>query len=521
MKKQKKSKVFKISYIAYVTVLAVLVSMALLYVNNVLELYENEHPQRHLENALALLESEAESGELWTKQNVPSMESGIFESGIDQKKAFLKKLKSNIKLSGQKWINENECTYRVISDGNEIAEIKLRKNGDIIQKLAIISIQKYELISYVPLTHTYTLELPEDVIVNSDIFVDVNGINLTEEHGVKAEDGKTIFTFDNLYSVPKITITDKKDNKADIKIPDGDGKIEFDNSFYTLTLPDSLFVDVNGERQTGETLDDGRINYRIRLATKADVTISDVFGNTENYVGKSSVPLTYYTFKTGDFCTVTVDGKNVPESCIEYSENTDYSTFADLVEGLPRLPVYEIVVLKNNADIKITDKDGNPVEYDKEIKIQDIRNISSGKIYDTVPEEVAKEVNVLKVLEDWSLYMTCDLNFNDISKYFIKNSYQYNVAAKYSYSIDRTFTSSHRLGNPPFEQESVSNFKWLTDNCFEVDIRFVKHMIVLGRRTDDEMNEKCYFVKYDDTKDNKDNPTWKLVAMKEIVNNAD
>ena len=29
------------------------------------------------------------------------------------------------------------------------------------------------------------------------------------------------------------------------------------------------------------------------------------------------------------------------------------------------------------------------------------------------------------------------------------------------------------------------------------------------------------FVKYDDTKDNKDNPTWKLVAMKEIVNNAD
>ena len=117
--------------------------------------------------------------------------------------------------------------------------------------------------------------------------------------------------------------------------------------------------------------------------------------------------------------------------------------------------------------------------------------------------------------------MTCDLNFNNISKYLIKNSYQYNVAYKYSYSIDRTFTSNHSLGNPPFEQESVSNFRWLTDNCFEVDIRFVKHMIVLGRRTDDEMNEKCYFVKYDDTKDNKDNPTWKLVAMKEIVNNAD
>ena len=521
MRKPKKSKVFKITYIAYVVILAVLVSMALLYVNNVLETYENEHPQRHLENALSLLESEAESGELWTKNDVPSMESGIFESGVDQKKEFLKKLKGNIKLSAQKWINENECTYRVISNGNEIAEIKLRKNGDIIQKLAIISIQKYELVSYIPLTHTYTLELPEDVIVNSDIFVEVNGVNLTEEHGIEGEDGKTVFKLENLYSVPNITITDQKNNRADIKMPNGDGKIEFDNSFYTLTLPSSLFVDINGERQTGETLEDGRINYRIRLVTKADVTISDVFGNTETYVGKSTIPLTYYKFMTGDFCTVTVDGQNVPESCIEYSENDEYSTFADLVDGLPRLPVYEIVVLKNNADIKITDRDGNPVEYDKEVKIQDIRSISSGKVYDTVPEEVAKEVNVLKVLEDWSLYMTCDLNFNNISKYLIKNSYQYNVAYKYSYSIDRTFTSNHSLGNPPFEQESVSNFRWLTDNCFEVDIRFVKHMIVLGRRTDDEMNEKCYFVKYDDTKDNKDNPTWKLVAMKEIVNNAD
>ena len=518
MRKQKKSKLFRITYIAYVAVLALLVAMALLYVNKVLVLYENEHPQRHLENALSLLESEAESGELWTKNDVPSMESSIFESGIDQKKEFVKKLKGDVKFSTQKWINENECTYRVISDGNEIAEIKLRKDGDIIQKLAIISIQKYELVSYVPLTHTYTLELPEDVIVNSDIFVDVNGINLTEEHGNKDDNGKTTFKFENLFSVPKITITDKKDNKANIKISD-DGKIAFDNSFYTLTLPDSLSVDVNGERQTGDLLSDGRINYRVRLVTKADVTISDVFGNTEAYIGKSSIPLTYYTFMTGDFCTVTVDGENVPESCVEYSENSEYSTFADLVDGLPRLPVYEIVVLKDNADVKIIDREGNQVEYDKEVRIQDLRSISSGTVYDQVPEEVAKEVNVLKVLEDWSLYMTCDLNFNDISKYFVKNSYQYEVARKYSYSIDRTFTSNHRLGNPPFEQESVSNFRWLTENCFEVDIRFVKHMIVLGRRTDDEMNEKCYFVKYDDTKDNKDNPTWKLVAMKEIVNN--
>ena len=109
--------------------------------------------------------------------------------------------------------------------------------------------------------------------------------------------------------------------------------------------------------------------------------------------------------------------------------------------------------------------------------------------------------------------MSCDLDFYPLSKHLVYGSYQYNVAYKYSYSIDRTFTSIHGLKNPVFTGERVSNFVWLTDGCFSVDIRFVKHMIVSGRDVDDEMNERCYFLKDADRK-------WKLIGMKEVLDDA-
>lgn len=521
VRKRKKSRVFKIVYIAFVAVLAILVGAALMYVNSVLELYEGEHPQRHLEKAVELLKTEAESGALWKKDGVPSMEGGEFEKAGDQKQAFIDKLNGDIKFSPQKWINDNECIYQIISDGTAIAEIKLKKDGEAVQKLVIIGIQKYELVSYTPLVHTYTLELPADVTLNTEVFISVNKAYLMETQGVKDEEGKITFTFDNMYAVPEVIITDSKGNKSDVRFPSGiSGKIEYDSCFYTLTLPKNIFVDVNGERQTGEEQTDGRLYYRIRLATTAEVALTDLFGNTVKYNGTDKIPLTYYTLKLTDSCTVKVDGNALPEGITETANNPEFKNFEELVTGLPKIATHKIVVLKNNASVTVTDKNGKTVALEADKNIQDLVDITKGEKLEAVPEEVSSKVNVLKVLEDWSLFMSNDLSFYNLSKHLITNSYQYDIAWKYNNSIDKTFISAHTLGNPPFEQESVKNFVWLTDNCFSVDIRFVKHMIVLGKRLDDEMNERCYFVNYDTTNDGVNNPTWKLVGMKEIVNDA-
>lgn len=520
-RKRRKSRVFKITYIAFVAVLAILVGAALMYVNSVLELYEGEHPQRHLEKAVELLKEEAKSGALWEKDGVPSMEGGEFEKAGDQKQAFIDKLNGDIKFSNQKWINDTECVYQIISDGTAIAEIKLKKDGDAVQKLVIISIQKYELISYTPLVHTYTLELPADVVLNTEVYISVNKAYLMETQGVKDEEGKLTFTFDNMYSLPEVLVTDSKGNKANVRLPDTvDGKIEFDNCFYTLTLPENIFVDVNGERQSGEITEDGRHYYRIRLTTVAEVILSDLFGNTVKYNGASKIPLTYYTLKLTDNCTVKVDGNPIPEGITNVTANPEFKNFADLATGLPQIATHKIVVLKNNAEVTVTDKNGKEVALEADKNIQDLLDTTLGEKLETVPEEVSSKVDVLKVLEDWSLFMSNDLNFYNLSKHLITNSYQYNIAWTYNNSIDRTFFSYHTLGNPPFVEESVTNYIRLSDNCFSVDIHFIKHTIVNGERVDDEMNERCYFVNYDATNDGVNNPAWKLVGMKEIVNNA-
>ena len=141
---------------------------------------------------------------------------------------------------------------------------------------------------------------------------------------------------------------------------------------------------------------------------------------------------------------------------------------------------------------------------------------------DAVPESVSAEVDVLQIAENWSLFMSNDLPFSTVAKDLIPSSYQYEVATKYANGIDITFTSIHTLLDPAFVDEKVTNFVWITDNLFSVDISFVKRMLLSsGTTIEDSMNDRFYFVKYDDTNDYSDNPTWKLLSMKEIVGNAE
>ena len=62
------------------------------------------------------------------------------------------------------------------------------------------------------------------------------------------------------------------------------------------------------------------------------------------------------------------------------------------------------------------------------------------------------------------------------------------------------------------------NLSGCLEYCFSVDISFVKHMrLYYGARVDDPMNDRFYFVRYDDTDNGVNDPTWKLAGMKEIV----
>ena len=171
-----------------------------------------------------------------------------------------------------------------------------------------------------------------------------------------------------------------------------------------------------------------------------------------------------------------------------------------------------------NPLLAVADPEGNPVPLAEGEHTYDFSQPSGGG---TVPDEVSGEIDVLKAAQDWSLFLTQDLPFSRIRDYLIPGSYQYEVAWKYATGEDITFTSAHTLLDPAFTGNTVANFTWITGDCFSVDISFVKHMrLRTGKLVDDPMNDRFYFVRYDDPESG-EGPAWKLASMKEILNDGD
>ena len=512
---KKKESTFKYGFFVYVFALVFLALAAIVYVKTLLNEYESSQPERIVEAEIEKMVSSAEEGTVWSKYDFPKIEYSEFDKNTDLPDTYAELLsKGDVTYSLKQGVHaEDGLVYNVIGDGTTLAEIALRAVGEPTTKLAVFTIQKWELIS-VDITADavdYKIDAPQDFTVK------VNGIILDESYVAEAKGTSIRYEVHGIHGTPDIEITDHLGNVAEYKTSGSLIRTVFYD--YSLTLPATLEVIVNGENIEGEATDDGGIRYDIRMLQKPSVVIRDLYGNTVDYTGGNKLPLTYITVYATESHSITVDGSAVPSEAVTVSDNPDYEHFTEYVPGLPRLTTYDIAVLRDNADISITDQNGR-VEYDKELHVLDLTVVLSDA---PVPESVSAEVNVLKVAEDWSRLMSKDLagaayGFYNYAPNLIEGSYLYEVARKWVNSIDITFTSTHTLMNPPFSNETVRNFTWLTDNCFSVDISFDKNMLLSsGMQVTDSMNSRFHFVKYDSTNDWVDNPTWKLVNIKEIV----
>ena len=413
---------------------------------------------------------------------------------------------------------ENETVYIVkTSDGITLAEITLEAIGEPMTRLAVFTWQEWKLKSAEPtLTpKTYTLSVPKDFDVS------INGLSLTDEDGVSADESTVLYTLENLYFKPEVKIISKTGLEAEYSIK-GDRIIPIIYD-YNLTLPASITLTLNGEPQTGTPASDGYMTYDICEVTKPEVLISDLYGNTVSYEGGNTLPLTVLTVDATDRHTVKVNGTAVPHSVASYRPNPDYEVFAEYVSNIPRLATFEIAVLQDEPLIVIEDQKGNSVAWEKGIRSMDLTESVSG---DPLPEAIAAEIDPLEIAKKWSLFVSKDLpgqsyGLYDITQYLIPGSYQYKIATNYAFGIDITFTSYHTLKTPPFTDETVTNFVQITDDCFSIDISFKKHMVLSNGDLVDTMNERLYFVKYDNPSDDWDTPTWKLASMKEMSTNAE
>lgn len=505
---------FKCVYFIYLSILVVAVIAAIVYVNGLLHKYEDSLPERCVETAIDTLVADAASGDFWSKYALPEATPEKFEESMDVKKEYLALYAEDDITFSQKngTHGEDELYYTVENGGVVLAEVKLKAAGPAVTKLAVLNFGEWQIEYVKPIFEKgdYTLSVP------SDFYVSANGIMLTAADGVAGNENEITYTIEDVYLEPVFDITDKDGNVVTYTVDNKKVIAEFYD--YSLTLPTALHVEVDGESYPGQALDGNRVRYDIRTLEKPVVSISDYYGNVMDYEGGNKIPLTYMTISADSRYTVEVSGNAVASEAISTFLNPEYEQLTPYVENVPQVSVFDVAILENDAEIIVKDENGTKVSLEENKTTHDFTERVNS--LETVPEEVSTEIDVLEIAQSWSLFMSDDMPFSQFEQYMILDSYQYNVALQYATGVDITFTSSHTLANPAFTDNVVTNFVWLSDNSFSVDISFVKHMILKsGKRVDDPMNDRFYFVKYDDTDDEIDNPTWKIASMKEIVNN--
>ena len=509
----KETLTFKRIYLIYLGLLTALVLAALAYVYFLLREYEAAQPERQVWQAVEELSAQAADGTFWDRYGLPRPSAGIYERDMDLEEEYLalfgdREALTLVRSEGSP--QGDVLTYQVECRGVPLAQVSLRAEGEPVTKLAVFTMRRWAVDGVRPQLEprSYTLTVPDAFAVS------LNGRPLTGETG---ENGETAYAVSGLYLPPDFSITDGTGTQARYTIRDGEVRAEYFH--YTLTLPSALTVQVNGAPWPGQAQGEDRVRYEIALLEEPEVTITDGYGGSVDYRGGDALPLTSCTITASEGYTVLVDGQEVPPEAVASMDNPDYQAFADYVEDLPALRVYSVAVLREGAEITVTDERGEPVPLEAGA---DAYDLTQPRGESQVPPEVSEQVDVLQVAQDWSLFMTNDLPFSRIQDRLIPGSYQYEVALKYATGVDITFTSQHTLASPAFTDSAVTNFTWITDDCFSVDIRFVKHMrLWYGELVDDPMNDRFYFVRYGGQAEGGDAPTWKLAGMKEILNDGD
>lgn len=486
-------KLFKWIYIGFAALMAVLMLAAILYVRGLLVEYEAARPERQVEFAIEQLAQQTKESGYWEKFDLPQVDDAT-------KTQFLALCQENdLNYLAQSASAEDEMEYLIRKGSFPLAQVTLKAKGPQQTKLAVFTMREWEIQEIVPVLEerTYTATLPEGFGLWAD----------GKELSAKIEGGKNRFSLGGVYLEPqfKVTAADGSEIGYEIK----NFKVIPAIFEYSLTLPATIEVKLNGKVLQGIAQNGGRLRYEIMELQKPEILLSDLYGNEVTYEGKDSLPMTYMSLRTPADYKVLLEGKAVAEQAVKETIDEEYILLENLVHELPTSVQYEIAILKENAAIKVTDGQGNDVALEQGASEQDLT--APLPKADAVPKEIADQIDVLAVAQHWSLFMSNDRTFTEMAKEMDPDSYQYEVAKKYSTSIDKQFFASHTLLSPAFTENKVGNFTQITPDAFSVEVRFVKHMRLSngGKVVEDAMNDVFYFVRNQDG--------WKLAALKEVA----
>lgn len=282
---------------------------------------------------------------------------------------------------------------------------------------------------------------------------------------------------------------------------------------YKLTLPASMTVIKNGEAVTGTAGPGGRVVYEFSdYLNKPDVVVRDSIGNEVSYDGKTKLSVTEYVVQIpSNYVICSGDGSaSVPVTTAECTDINDYKYVSQYTE-MPKNATYRLGIIGDNSTFIIKDNLGGNVDYSLDGHTLKIEGQASSS---EIPADVYSVDDVLSHARKWSLFMTADLGganhgYAQVEEFLLPDSYLEDVAYKWATGVDITFTSVHRLDNPPFSEESVSNYIKYNTECFSVDVKLTKVMhLNSGDDVTDTMNCRFYYIYRDG---------WYVADIQEII----
>lgn len=518
----KKRSRFLPAYLIFLTVCIALSAAFLVYVHCVVKEYDNAQPERVVEQQLQRLKTMSQDGSLSKQLGFDELCTNRYERNDPDAYAqsYAKKLNGELTyefVAAQS--SDMKKAYSVLADGVPVGRLTLSGTNSRTS-LFFFSMADWSIDSYEP----YFADTVYNLMVYrpDGMKVLINGTEPSEEERDAASE-IPLYSVKGLLNEPRIEY--HGEGGEIVPYTTQDNTVMPILYSYPLRLPAGIGVEINGKPAAGIPTEDGQLVYTVCEMEPPKVSISDVYGKRYTYLGEFEADFYTYTVTVPEDHTVTINGINAEElGTVKYMEHADAQVLLEKAGvQLVNTKSCTFTLLTKAAAVEVTDSSGAMTSYAlSEPSLVIGTEVGS----ETVPEDIAAQLDVLEIAKTWSRFMTDDLEGDthglaQVQQYFIKDSDYYRYAEEWATGPDIKFTSLHTIDS--FTNESVTDFIRYGEDCFSCEVYFEKNMSLLfedrfaGYRTD-IFHSIMYFLYIDDTPDNGiDDPHWAIAVMHDVL----
>ena len=513
---------FKKIYLIFLSACILLSAIFLIYVGIVVKDFDKSQPEHLVKQHMEWIDSCAKDGTLADELELEKHCTNRYENNDADYyiKSYLEKVNSGEITYEYIAAESNDLSkkYNILSGQTTIGTLSLSgKNSR--SRLFFFNMADWSIDDFTP--------APADTVYNLQLYVPegtevfINGVKPTAEE-LDTSDSVPVYNVKGLLHEPVIEY--KSSNGKALRFTGEKNVIKPAVYDYELIIPSGISVSVNGQTISGEASADNKMVYTILEMNKPTVTFTDAFGKSKEYNGEGAPEFFTCNVAVPENYTLTIEGKDADS--VFKPTVAAHPDSAVLLEqagvNLPNQKTYAVSAIDEGVKAVVADDKGNKKEYTLNTSKLELNSLGN----DTIPEEIASQIDIMEVAKNWSKFMTDDLpgethGLYTVRKYFIKDSDYYRYAYQWATGIDITFTSVHTLDS--FTNEKISNFTQYNDKCFSCEVYFEKNMTLYrdyafaGNRTD-VFNSVMYFVYVDDTPDNGvDDPHWAIAVMHDVV----